>query len=189
MAVFTAASWPEYDSTAQTVSELSAIGAPTRTVWILLAIPYACLIAAFGIGIIASAKSSRNIRILGRLIFSYALFCLFWPPMHLRSVLAAGGSTISDTLHILFTVITVVLMIASIYIAASEFGKVFRAYSILTIITLMVFGVLTGIQAPNVHANLPTPLMGVWERINIGVFLLWIIVLSFVVQKRIKIGI
>ena len=29
-----------------------------------------------------------------------------------------------------------------------------------------------------IAANLPTPWIGVWERINLGVFLLWVVVLA-----------
>ena len=35
MTVFAAAEWPGYSSAAQTISELSAIGAPTRSMWVL----------------------------------------------------------------------------------------------------------------------------------------------------------
>ena len=39
-------------------------------------------------------------------------------------------------------------------------------------------------DAPKVPANLPTPYGSVWERINIGVFLIWIVVLAIVVLKN-----
>jgi len=35
-----------------------------------------------------------------------------------------------------------------------------------------------------VQANLPTPWLGVWERINIGVYLVWIVVLALMMMKR-----
>jgi hypothetical protein len=38
--------------------------------------------------------------------------------------------------------------------------------------------VLTFLEAPGVGDNLPTPWIGVWERINIGVFLLWVAVFA-----------
>ena len=37
---------------------------------------------------------------------------------------------------------------------------------------------LTFLNAPRIGADLPTPWVGVWERINLGVFLLWIVVLA-----------
>jgi Na+/H+ antiporter NhaC len=65
-------------------------------------------------------------------------------------------------------------------------GKRFRLYSIMTMLILVLFGLLTGMDAPQVQANQPTPLAGVWERINISVFLLWLIVLSMVLLRRNK---
>jgi hypothetical protein len=61
---------------------------------------------------------------------------------------------------------------------AAAFGKGFRFYSIATMMLLVVFGALTGLEAPGISANLPTPWIGVWERINIGVFLLWVVALA-----------
>jgi hypothetical protein len=34
-----------------------------------------------------------------------------------------------------------------------------------------------------VQANLPTPLVGLWERINISVFLVWVVVLAIVLLR------
>jgi hypothetical protein len=48
---------------------------------------------------------------------------------------------------------------------------------------LLVFGVLTFRDAPRIVANLPTPLIGVWERINIGVFLLWVVALAIALLR------
>ena len=43
MNVFVPMQWELYSSASQTVSELSAIGAPTRRLWLLLVIPYTVL--------------------------------------------------------------------------------------------------------------------------------------------------
>jgi hypothetical protein len=51
-------------------------------------------------------------------------------------------------------------------------------YSIVTIVVLLTFGGLTFLEAPRLQANLPTPWIGLWERINISVFLLWVVMLS-----------
>ena len=62
-------------------------------------------------------------------------------------------------------------MLFAIGFGTARFGKQFRNYSILTIVVLSVFGMLTAMDAPKVQANLATPNTGIWERINIGVFL------------------
>ena len=43
---------------------------------------------------------------------------------------------------------------------------------------LVVFGVMTGLDQPQLEANLPTPWMGLWERIDIFATMLWIAVLA-----------
>jgi len=98
--------------------------------------------------------------------------------MHLRETLAAGGGTLSDTMHLVLASATVLLMLLAIGAAAAAFGIWFRVYSLATLAILAAFGALTFLDAPRLSANLPTPWIGVWERINVGVFLLWVVVLA-----------
>jgi hypothetical protein len=94
--------------------------------------------------------------------------------MHLRGT----EFTVTDTLHIVWATVTVLLMMLAIGFGAVAFGKQFRLYSIATMVILVAFGVLTFLYGPRIAANLPTPWVGVWERINVGVFLLWVVVLA-----------
>src|SRR5207342_509176 len=91
--------WDSYSTADQTISELSAIGAPTRLLWMVLGMIYSALMMAFGWTVWKSA-SNRALRIVGALLFTQTVFGVFWPPMHQRAVLAAGGETMTDTLHI-----------------------------------------------------------------------------------------
>ncbi|HEV8286443.1 MAG TPA: hypothetical protein VGQ09_19175 [Chitinophagaceae bacterium] len=43
-----------------------------------------------------------------------------------------------------------------------------------------------GIDSPNIEANLPTPWIGVWERINIGVYMIWVMVLAILLLRAEK---
>jgi hypothetical protein len=172
--------WQGYSQASQTVSELSAVGAPTRVLWVVLSTPYTFLMIAFALGVWKSAGENRRLRAAGGFMIAYGALGLVWPftPMHLRETLAAGGGTFSDTMHISLGVATNVLYLLALGFAAGTLGKQFRLYSIATFVVLLVFGVLTFSDAPGISANQPTPLIGVWERINIGVFLLWVVVLA-----------
>jgi hypothetical protein len=188
MTIFVPLQWPGYNSASQVISELSAIDAPTRQLWVPLGIIYTLLTASFGCGVWYIAGGNRLLGVTGALIFINGVLGLFWPPMHQREVLAAGGGTMTDTMHIVFSFVTVLLFMLSIGFGAAALGKRFRIYSLITMTILIVFGILTGMDAPEMEANLPTPLIGVWERINIGVYMLWIIVLSVILigkQKKI----
>jgi hypothetical protein len=178
MNVFVPMQWEGYSSASQTVSELSAIGAPTRALWVPLGIAYTLLLTAFGWGVWESARRNRPLRIVGSLMVASGVIGLAWPPMHQRAVLAAGGGTLTDTMHIVWSVVTVLFFVLEIGFGAAAFGKRFRLYSIATMMILVVFGTLTGLDGPRVSANLPTPWIGVWERISIAVFLLWVVVLA-----------
>jgi hypothetical protein len=174
-----------YDPISQVPSELTAIGAPTRALWVRLGWIYTVLVTAFGIGVWKSAGGNRAVRIVGGLILAYASLGILWPfaAMHQREVLAAGGGTLSDTLHVLLGAVTVFLMFLAIGFGASAFGKPFRLYSIATTVGLLTFGVLTFFDAPRLEANQPTPWIGLWERINITVFLLWVVMLGAVLWR------
>jgi len=43
---------------------------------------------------------------VGAMLFTQPVFGLFWPPMHQRAVLAAGGGTLTNTLHVVWTIVT-----------------------------------------------------------------------------------
>jgi len=183
MNVFVPYLYKGYNWVTQTVSELSAVDAPTRPLWFPLGIVYTLLIAAFGWGILKSAEAKRSLRIVGILMILHGVFGLTWSPMHQREVLAAGGGTFSDTWHIIMSAITVLLMFLSIGFGAAAFGRGFRVYSIVTILVFIVFGVLTFTEAPDVDKNLPTPFIGLWERINIAAFMIWLFVFSIILLQ------
>ena len=186
MNVFIPPLYEGYNWVTQTISELSAVDAPTRPLWFPLGIIYTLLIAAFGWGVFKSAKGKRSLRIVGGLLIINGLIGLTWSPMHQREVLAAGGGTFTDTWHLVMATVTVLLMFFSIGFGAVTFGKGFRFYSIATILIFIVFGVLTFVEAPNVDKNGSTPYIGLWERINIAAFMTWILVFANILLKAVK---
>ena len=183
MTVLLAWQWPEYNSWSQTISELSAVDAPTRPMWVLPGAAYTVLVALFGWGVALCGGANRRLRIVGLLILAYGSLGLVWPfaPMHLREVLAAGGGTFSDTLHLVLAGVTVVLMLVALGVGAAALGPRFRVYSLVSLVVLGICGALTFGEAPQVAVDGPTPWIGLWERINLGVFLVWVIALAVAV--------
>jgi hypothetical protein len=178
--------WEDYNSSAQTVSELIAVDAPTRPLVVALFVTYCLLVYAFGLGIWKSAGAGRALRfvavgVIGKEALGLVVTLYF--PMHLREVLAMGGATSSDTLHGTLTFVGILFMLLALASAAFALGKRFRLYSIATILLLVVGGVMTGLDIPRMEANLPTPWMGVWERINIYAYMLWVAVLAIVLLR------
>jgi len=180
MNIFVPMFFEGYSSASQTVSELSAINAPTRPLWISLAMLYILLFAFFGLGVLQSAFGNRRLRVMGRLIIVYVVINFYWPPMHLRG----NEPTLTDTLHIVWAMMTLLLMMLIMGFGAAALGRNFRIYTILTFVVFIVFGILIGVEAPNIPENLPTLHIGIWERINIGAFMLWVIVLAIALLQR-----
>jgi uncharacterized protein DUF998 len=185
MLIYVPTRWAAYSSASQTVSELSAIGAPTRALWVPLGLLYTVLLVAFGLGIWMSAFGKRPLRVVGGLLATCGVLGLFWPPMHLRG----AEVTLTDTLHIVWTAVSILLTLIAMGFAAAALGKRFRLYSIATMVLLVAFGAVAGVAGPRIQANLPTPWVGVWQRLNIGVWMLWLIVLAVVLFRRSAAGV
>lgn len=175
-----------YNWISQVPSELTAIGAPTRALWAWLGWVYIALILAFGWGVWKSAGTNRRLRIVGALLLVSGLLGFIWPfaPMHQREVLVAGGGTFGDTLHKILGIATVLLVVVTVAFGASAFGRRFRVYSIATLVIALVFGGLTGFESSRLAANLPTPYIGLWERISIAVYMIWLVALAVTLLRR-----
>jgi len=175
MDVVASLSYDGYSYKDQTISELSAIDAPTRGFWMALSPLYQVLAFAFAFGALSVADERRLIRGVGWLLLALAVVGLLWwfAPMHQREVLAADGGTWQDTLHLVLGGLTSILFFVTIGLGAFAFGIRFRLYSFATIAALLVFGTLMGMEAPDVSENEPTPWLGIWERIAVEGSFLW----------------
>jgi len=176
--ILAAIRWDGYSYVSQSVSELSAVGAPTRPMLVALQSVYTPLVIAFGIGVYGSAGRKRGLRFTGILVAAYGavgLLSLLLYPMHLR-----GQLTATDSMHLVQQSVVVLLILLFIGFGAAAGGMGFRLYSIGTIVTMLVFGALASVQAPRVAAQLPTPWLGLIERVSVYSPMLWILVLAVV---------
>ena len=175
-----------YSYTDQTISELFAIGAPTRPLILVLAPAYALLVYAFGAGLWASAGGKRALRVVaaglvGKEVLGLVVTLFF--PMHMRGV----EGTLTDTMHGVLTLVGNVFFLLAIGFGAFAFGKRFRFYSIATMVLIVVGGVLTSLDIPQMAADLPTPWMGLWERMDAYAYVLWMAVLAVaLLRARVK---
>jgi uncharacterized protein DUF998 len=178
MTLFVGLLWDGYSSAAQTISELSAIGAPTRPLWMLLGTVYTVLMIAFGWIVWKSAPPNRALRVVGALILAQSVFAFFWPPMHQRAVLAAGGGTLTDSLHLAWATVCGLFFLSAVGFGAGALGERFRIYSIVTLVILLATGAWNGTYVSSIQADLPTPWAGVWERITSTAYMVWVAVLA-----------
>lgn len=187
MDVVAALLYDGYSYRDQTVSELSAVDAPTRTFWMIGGAAYSALELAFAAGVWQAAGRSRALRAAAGLFAAHAILNAVMSPfssMHQRQVLAADGGTVSDTLHLAVVGIGGLMFFAQVGLAAAVLGKRFRAYSLATALAMAVFGFVTSLYAEQVSTNEPTPWLGIYERISSHSYMLWVVVLALVLRRR-----
>ena len=155
--ILTAVSWEEYSYTSQAVSELMAVKAPTRPLLYVSFLIYNGLMIAFGLGIRGTESEQAAIRVTGALLIVFGLqgFVGLHFPVHSRG--AETTMTTTDIMHIIFTIVSVLLILLFIGFGAFTHRKGFRWYSIGTIFAIVLFGVLRGLQGPRIAEGLPTP--------------------------------
>jgi len=183
--VIAATAYEGYDRMSQAVSELSATGAPTRTFLMVLSPVFALLQVGSGVGMWRSALRKRSVRVAGGLVVAHGVTSLLWivAPMSKREVIAAGGATSADTMHLVLAAGTGLFVASYVVALAVGFGWRFRAYSAVTLGAALVFGRLSA-QVERIEAGDPTPYMGLLERVGMGAWLLWMVVASVVLLRR-----
>jgi hypothetical protein len=176
-----ALSYPGYDYSAQAISEMSAIGAPTTDLLAPLYRVWSLLFLAFTAGVWTVGRMRHPLRWCAGLMIAVAVvgsgFSLF--PMTQRS----AAPTFSDTMHLVVAGATMLLLSGAILAGGMAFERGFRRYSAATVGVMLVFFVQTMRDVPSVAADLPTPYMGLNERVSMVAWLLWIAALSVQVLR------
>ena len=174
---------PEYhDYTSQMVSELMAVGAPTRSLLVWLFLPYNLLLFAFAIGVWVSAGNSRAGRFTVGSLSGFAVVStvgLLLTPMDVRGTVGSQR----DPLHIACTIVMSIFIVSAIASGAFLQGRRFRRYSFATITTVIVFGALAGLLARPLAEQQPTPWLGLAERVNIYATMVWVAVLAAALRR------
>lgn len=175
-----------YSYTDWTISELSAIGAPTRGMWIAAGAVYQLLAFAFAFGVLRMAGRQRTLAIAGWILLVAAVVGPLWwfAPMHQRAVLAAGGGDWRDTMHLVLAGVSSLEFFAVMGVAAFAFGRGFRAYTFAAIAVMFGFGMLMNTMVNDVTDNVDTPWLGIWERITVEGAMLWQAVFAAVLIRH-----
>jgi hypothetical protein len=154
--------YPGYSYLNQSVSELRATGAPTRPFLLPILTLYGVLEFPFAVGVWLSAGRKRSLRITAVLVFALGLLDLsaYFFPMQVREQISQTGRTLTDTMHLIGTGLTVLLILLIIGFGARADGRWFRFYSYATILVLIAAGAWAAVAASQIEAGLPTPWLG-----------------------------
>ncbi len=176
--------YPGYRFSSHTISELAAVGAPTAALVGPLFMMYPILELAFAAGVLREAAGwNRALRLSGIMLIASSTLGIAsaWFPMQAPRGM---GSLAADMPHIIVMSGIVLFLILSIGVGAFALGRRFRIYSFATVLTVLVFGVLTGRYIARVGAGDPTPGLGIIERIEVYATLVWIAVLGIALLRR-----
>jgi hypothetical membrane protein len=175
--VVSALRYEGYEYHGQAISELAAVGAPSRPLFVVFMLAYNVLLLAFTAGILRTAR--------GRRVAYYIAACFIanvavgTAGLLLFNMDQRGADeTFRGSLHGPVTLVESIFIMASMAVAAAAYGKTFRLYSIATIVVLIVFGIWTSFDITAIANNEATPWMGIKERINVYAYLLWVAVLA-----------
>jgi hypothetical membrane protein len=157
----------------QALSELSAVGSPTKSLADPLMIAFALLLGAFGVGVWQAARQ-RALRRIGGLLIGIAILCLVWPSMYVRGT----GGLSRDLPHMVIGATVFGLVVGVLAVGSSLEGRWFPLYTRGTLLLVVVAGGLSTYQAIRLELGQTTPWIGIGERIGLGTALLWIMALA-----------
>lgn len=175
--------WDGYSYRDQTISELNAIGAPTRSLTIVLGLVGYTFLIAFGVGIWRSALGNRKLHVAGGALVLLGVFSFWAVPfasMHVRE----AEESLTDTLHLVGLPVAGLLLGAAIGFGAASFGTRFRSYSIATIVVVLAFGAWGGMDGSRVADDLATPWLGIKERVSVYCYQLWLAVFAIALLRQ-----
>ncbi|MBN1624412.1 MAG: DUF998 domain-containing protein [Clostridia bacterium] len=172
--------WDGYSHVRQTVSELTATGAPNAGFLRIFTVAYGFLSVIFAVCVYAIFKHNKEhrISILGAVfllameVFSFVGYTLF--PLNQGDSMA----NFQTIMHIVVTIVVVICTVASGYLIGLGLIKISRHRRIgFFILACAVIITVSGIITPMLMAN-NLPVSGLTERINIFSLQTWIFALS-----------
>jgi hypothetical membrane protein len=175
--------WEAYSFRDYTISELGAIGAPSRPLFAVLLIPTYLLLVAFGVGVWSAAAGRRRLRVAGGLIVALGVLALAvgqFVPMRPRGT----EQGLAGALHIIEGMAAMLILFLAMGLAAAALHRRFRIYTIATLVLILGFGAWTGIMSPGIEAGLPTPWLGVIERVWWYAYQTWFAVLAWTLLRE-----
>ena len=169
--------WKGYSFRDQTISELGAIGAPSRPLFAVLLLVVYGLLVAFGVGVWKSAGGNRRLQVVGGLLVGLGVMALTagqLAAMRLRGT----EQGLAGAMHLVEGVVAMLMTFTVMGIAATTFGARFRVYTIAMIVLTLGFGAWAALDIPRVEQGLATPWVGVIERIFWYGYQSWYIMLA-----------
>ncbi len=164
-----------YSFAAQSMSELSASGAPTRKLVVALTIAATVLMIAFGIGVWRAGEQALAPRLVAGLVIGNAALGLlattFFPTRF-------GERPVFGSAGVIIMFLSVVCFILAMVAGAAAYGGWLRIVSIGIPVAYVLLTVLRLATAASASTGGAGELMGVQERTMAYAFLFWVMALA-----------
>jgi hypothetical protein len=172
--------YPGYDRITRPVSELSATYAPSRPLLLPLLIIFQLLMMGFWIGVWQVSNHNRYLRISGIVMVVFTVLGILAYPFPMTTNEVWGANTIHS---IIWGIVAPILMFFGIGVSAFAFGKRFQVFAALIVCALVIFSILTGVEAARVISGETHTWFGIVERALIGTWLTWVFVLAITLLR------
>lgn len=168
--------WKDYNFASRSISDLSAIGAPTRSLVVPLEIASLLFSILFALGVFSLARDNTLLRITAVMLFGSGVFSLIGAffPVHL----AEGMTTSTNKTNTIIIGISVLFLVFAIGFGTASFKDWFRYFSIGLFVVFLVEDVWATWGKPFTLGGERGPLVGVQERTMLWGYLLWMVVLA-----------
>ncbi len=164
-----------YNFAAQSISELSAIGSPTRSLVVAFTIVADILMIAFGVGVWRIAGQALLPRIVSGLVIGNVVTglvaTLFFPARF-------GETPVFASPGVIIMFLSVVCFVLAMFFGSMAFDGWLRMLSLAIPVTYILLAILRFATAKSSSAGETVSLVGAQERTMSYSFLLWVIALS-----------
>jgi uncharacterized membrane protein len=164
----------------QAISELAAFGSPVRPLMVTVILLHNLLVLAFGVGVWRAAER-RTLRWAGLSLIAISVTGV---PTHTLFAMSSRWmeTGFNDTMHVVFTSVFSLLVVAAIVLSAIAYSGWFRRFSIGMLVLLAGFGAAAGVAIQGIEEN-ATAWAGAFERINAYAYFAWMIALAVVLLQ------
>lgn len=170
--------WKGYSHLQQPISDLTATGAPNRSLMLALTTIYGLLALLFAVSFtILKSREHHSLVFWGGVSFIVLHLVSILYPLFPQD-LPGAETTLKGRMHILITALIVPFTILTPFLIGYGFisepqWHAFGTYSIITGALILVFGGITGL-----FYTKKLPYFGLVERLNIGTLQVWTFVFS-----------
>lgn len=169
--------WKGYSFVARSISELSAHGAPTRSLVLTLDLVYAALMVAFSFGIWRVAGQNTLMRVGAVLVAANAVISV-GVSLFLPMRIGQDGEASASPIHVILMAIGLFCLLFAIGFGGAAYRNWFRFYSFGTLLVFLGFTVARFVFPPPTTTGLPAPTVGIQERTMVLGCLLWVVALA-----------